>query len=135
MSGLPSLEPLFKQSAKRTRDIFASCPDDSIKEEERRCVSIEHAVPSFMSPSARLRLSVKINDEYKPYKELPPTLLAQQGPALIALSLVDEAANPKYNDQDWPVRGKVVVAWKQLGMMLRWSQIKICFDILPHGSS
>lgn len=31
-------------------------------------------------PSARLRLSVKINDEYKPYKELPPALLAQQTP-------------------------------------------------------
>ena len=70
-------------------------------------------------------------NEYKPYKELPPALLAQQGPALIALSLVDVAANPKYNDQDWPVRGKVVVAWKQLGMMLRWSQIKISCPMVP----
>lgn len=30
--------------------------------------------------SARIRLSVKINDEYRDYKELPPALLAQQGP-------------------------------------------------------
>ncbi|EGN97714.1 hypothetical protein SERLA73DRAFT_56935, partial [Serpula lacrymans var. lacrymans S7.3] len=30
--------------------------------------------------SARIRLSVKINDEYKHCKELPPALLAQQGP-------------------------------------------------------
>ena len=32
------------------------------------------------SNSARLRLSVKINDEYKHYKQLPSALLAQQGP-------------------------------------------------------
>jgi pleiotropic regulator 1 len=31
------------------------------------------------APSARIRLSVKINDEYRDYKELPPSLLAQQG--------------------------------------------------------
>jgi len=30
--------------------------------------------------SARIRLSVKINDEYRDFKELPPALLAQQGP-------------------------------------------------------
>lgn len=30
--------------------------------------------------STRIRLSVKINDEYRDYKELPPALLAQQGP-------------------------------------------------------
>ena len=54
---------------------------------------IERAVPLLTSPSARLRLSIKINDKYKPYKELLPALLAQQGPALIALSLVDEAAH------------------------------------------
>jgi hypothetical protein len=29
--------------------------------------------------SARIRISVKINDEYRDYKELPPSLLAQQG--------------------------------------------------------
>ncbi|KAG1824814.1 WD40 repeat-like protein [Suillus subaureus] len=62
---LPPLDPLLKRSAKRTRDIFASCPDDGMKEDEK---------------SARIRLSVKINDEYRDFKELPPALLAQQGP-------------------------------------------------------
>ncbi|KAJ8594192.1 WD40 repeat-like protein [Rhizopogon salebrosus TDB-379] len=61
---LPPLDPLLKRSAKRTRDIFASCPNDGMKEDEK---------------SARIRLSVKINDEYRDFKELPPALLAQQG--------------------------------------------------------
>jgi pleiotropic regulator 1 len=30
--------------------------------------------------STRLRLAVKINDEYRDYKELPPALMSQQGP-------------------------------------------------------
>jgi len=30
--------------------------------------------------SARIRLSVKIRDEYRDYKELPPSLISQQGP-------------------------------------------------------
>ena len=30
--------------------------------------------------SAKLRLSVKINDEYRDYRQLPPALLQQQGP-------------------------------------------------------
>lgn len=64
-SVLPPLDPLLKRSAKRTRDIFASCPDDGMKDEEK---------------STRLRLSVKIADEFKHYKELPSALLAQQGP-------------------------------------------------------
>ncbi|KAI6127242.1 WD40-repeat-containing domain protein [Pisolithus croceorrhizus] len=64
-STLPPLEPLLRQSVQATQAIFASCPDDGLKDEEQ---------------SARLRLSVKINDEYKHYKELPPALLAQQGP-------------------------------------------------------
>ncbi|KAF9652534.1 WD40 repeat-like protein [Thelephora ganbajun] len=62
---LPPLNPLLKASGKRTREIFASCPDDNIKDDER---------------STRIRLSVKINDEYKDYKQLPPALLSQQGP-------------------------------------------------------
>ncbi|KAG1816996.1 hypothetical protein EV424DRAFT_1348051 [Suillus variegatus] len=62
--GLPPLDPLLR-SAKRTRDIFASCPNDRMKEDEK---------------SARIHLSVKINDEYHDFKELPPALLAQQGP-------------------------------------------------------
>ncbi|KAL0948315.1 hypothetical protein HGRIS_010905 [Hohenbuehelia grisea] len=63
-AGLPPLEPLFRHSAKRTRDIFASCPDVGLGDEEK---------------SARIRLSVKINDEYHYAKELPSALLAQQG--------------------------------------------------------
>ncbi|KIM87888.1 hypothetical protein PILCRDRAFT_814585 [Piloderma croceum F 1598] len=64
VAALPPLDPLLRRSAKRTRNIFASCPDDGLKDEEK---------------SARIRLSVKINDEYRDYKELPPSLLAQQG--------------------------------------------------------
>ncbi|CCL98878.1 uncharacterized protein FIBRA_00885 [Fibroporia radiculosa] len=63
-STLPPLNPLLKVCGKRTRDIFASCPDDSIQEEPK---------------SARIRLSVKINDEYKDVRELPAQLLTQQG--------------------------------------------------------
>ncbi|ESK91350.1 pre-mrna-splicing factor prp46 [Moniliophthora roreri MCA 2997] len=62
---LPSLEPLFRHNAKRTHAVFASCPDDSITDEER---------------SVRLKLSVKIRDEYRDFKELPTALLSQQGP-------------------------------------------------------
>ncbi|KAH7925797.1 WD40 repeat-like protein [Leucogyrophana mollusca] len=64
-SALPPLGPLLERSVKRTRDIFASCPDDGLKEEEK---------------SSRIRLSVKINDEYRDFKELPSALLAQQAP-------------------------------------------------------
>ncbi|KAH9028722.1 WD40 repeat-like protein [Lactarius hengduanensis] len=64
-SGLPPLDPLFKSNAKRTYSVFSSYPDAGLREEEK---------------SARLRLSVKINDEYKHYKQLPSALLAQQGP-------------------------------------------------------
>ncbi|KIP07885.1 hypothetical protein PHLGIDRAFT_127389 [Phlebiopsis gigantea 11061_1 CR5-6] len=63
-STLPPLNPLLKASGKRTWDVFASYPDDSLKDDEK---------------SARIRLSVKINDEYKDVKELPAPLLAQQG--------------------------------------------------------
>ncbi|EEB93357.1 hypothetical protein MPER_07995, partial [Moniliophthora perniciosa FA553] len=45
--------------------VFVSCPDDSITDEER---------------SVRLKLSVKIRDEYRDFKELPTALLSQQGP-------------------------------------------------------
>ncbi|KAJ3928673.1 MAG: WD40 repeat-like protein [Lentinula lateritia] len=61
---LPPLEPQLRHNAKRTRAVFASCPDDSITDEER---------------SVRLRLAVKINDEFRQFKELPPALLSQQG--------------------------------------------------------
>ncbi|KII84842.1 hypothetical protein PLICRDRAFT_701575 [Plicaturopsis crispa FD-325 SS-3] len=64
-SALPPLDPLLRRSAKRTRDIFASCPDEGEREDEK---------------SARIRLSVKINDEYRDFKELPAALLSQQGP-------------------------------------------------------
>jgi len=38
---LPPLNPLLKASGKRTREIFASCPDDIIKDDERRYASID----------------------------------------------------------------------------------------------
>ncbi|THG95541.1 hypothetical protein EW026_g6139 [Hermanssonia centrifuga] len=63
-SSLPPLNSLLKASGKRTWDVFASCPDDSLKEDEK---------------IARVRLSVKISDEYKDARELPASLLAQQG--------------------------------------------------------
>lgn len=37
-AALPPLEPLLRRSAKRTRDIFASSPDDGLKEDEKRRV-------------------------------------------------------------------------------------------------
>ena len=81
-SGLPPLDPLFKSNAKRTYSVFASYPDAGLREEEKRCA---HGIGlpysnQRCSNSARLRLSVKINDEYKDYKQLPSALLAQQGP-------------------------------------------------------
>ncbi|KAF7795935.1 hypothetical protein EIP86_007102 [Pleurotus ostreatoroseus] len=63
-SSLPPLNPLLKASGKRTWDVFAACPDDNLKVDEK---------------IARVRLSVKINDEYKDVRELPAPLLAQQG--------------------------------------------------------
>ena len=78
---LPPLNPLLKASGKRTREIFASCPDDNIKDDERRFVAPSSQL-LYNQPcdSTRIRLSVKINDEFKDYKQLPPALLSQQGP-------------------------------------------------------
>ncbi|KAJ7581130.1 WD40-repeat-containing domain protein [Mycena floridula] len=61
---LPPLDPLFRRNAKRTREIFSHQPDEGLRDDEK---------------SARLRLSVKINDEYRDFKELPPALFSQQG--------------------------------------------------------
>lgn len=36
VSTLPPLEPLLRTSAKRTRAIFESCPDDSLGDEDKR---------------------------------------------------------------------------------------------------
>ncbi|KAI0804765.1 WD40 repeat-like protein [Irpex lacteus] len=63
-STLPPLNPLLKASGKRTWDVFASCADDVLQDDEK---------------STRIRLAVMINDEYKDAKELPAPLLAQQG--------------------------------------------------------
>ncbi|TFY69041.1 hypothetical protein EVJ58_g629 [Rhodofomes roseus] len=63
-SALPPLNPLLKVCGKRTRDVFAACPDDSMQEELK---------------STRVRLSVKMHDEYRDARELPAALLAQQG--------------------------------------------------------
>lgn len=35
-AALPALDPLFRRSAKRTRDVFASAPEDGLKDEEKR---------------------------------------------------------------------------------------------------
>ncbi|THH32731.1 hypothetical protein EUX98_g1441 [Antrodiella citrinella] len=63
-STLPPLNPLLQVGGKRTRAVFDSYPDDSMKEDEK---------------SARIKLAIKINDEYRDFKELPGALLAQQG--------------------------------------------------------
>ena len=81
-TGLPPLEELHRVSAKRTRALFASETGDLLLEEESRSASFgsyKVDLRSFLS-SARIRLAVKINDEYRDYKVLPPPLLAQQGP-------------------------------------------------------
>lgn len=81
---LPALDPLFQRNAKRTREIFASVPEDGMKDEERRQVNanndIEPILLTLSWHSTRLRLSVKINDDYRDYKELPSALMSQQGP-------------------------------------------------------
>lgn len=41
-TSLPPLDPLYKANAKRTYSVFASCPDQGMKEEEKRCV--KHAL-------------------------------------------------------------------------------------------
>ncbi|KAI0738144.1 WD40 repeat-like protein [Daedaleopsis nitida] len=64
-SSLPPLNPLLQSCGKRTRDIFATGLEDTYKDEEK---------------SARIRLSVKMTDEYKEVKQLPASLLSQQGP-------------------------------------------------------
>lgn len=61
---LPSLSTLWEQNARGAQAVFGVRPDDTMKEEET---------------SARLRLAVKIRDEYNHCKELPPALVAQQG--------------------------------------------------------
>ncbi|KIY44647.1 WD40 repeat-like protein [Fistulina hepatica ATCC 64428] len=63
-STLPPLDPLFRKSAKRTHALFAACPEEGLKDEER---------------STRLRLAVKLRDEYNDFRELPAVLTSQQG--------------------------------------------------------
>src|ERR1700722_1129663 len=83
-SVLPPLEPLLQSTAKRTRDIFSSCPDQGLKDDERRyvhlCIRNGFHTLNFGTKSTKAYLSVKINDEYRDFKELPQALLAQQGP-------------------------------------------------------
>lgn len=87
-STLPPLEPLLRTSVKRTRDIFAASSTDGLKDDEKRCVrSLQQII--FLANicsrfSLRLKLSVKVRDEYKYATSLPPALLSQQsqvGPA------------------------------------------------------
>jgi pleiotropic regulator 1 len=60
---LPPLEPLLQQSRKRTRYVFSSTANEFSDDQK----------------SAKLRLAVKLRDEYKDLYTLPPALLAQQG--------------------------------------------------------
>jgi len=41
---------------------------------------IQKIVTDVIHVSSRVRLAVKIRDEYRDFKELPPALLSQQGP-------------------------------------------------------
>lgn len=80
-ASLPPLETLHRRSAKRTRDIFASESGDILVEDESRYFQSIFTSIFLLNPSSsRVRLAVKIRDEYRDYKELPPSLLSQQGP-------------------------------------------------------
>ncbi|KAJ7764733.1 WD40 repeat-like protein [Mycena metata] len=52
------------RSGRENPDIFASCPDGGLRDDKE---------------SARICLSVKTHDEHRDFKELPATLLSQQG--------------------------------------------------------
>lgn len=56
----------MKKQGRSLFHLYNVRPDESLKKKNKT--------------SARIRLAVKINDEYRDYKELPPPLLAQQGP-------------------------------------------------------
>jgi pleiotropic regulator 1 len=79
---LPALEPLYKRSAKRTWDVFAADADAGLKDDDDRCVrdycSLSCHANGYIS--ARLRVAVKLRDDYANYRELPAALLSQQGP-------------------------------------------------------
>jgi pleiotropic regulator 1 len=79
---LPPLNALLNANAKRTYSAFASYPDAGMKEDEKRCARCPTYVNVVLNSgfSARMRLAVKIEDEYKHYKQLPTALLAQQAP-------------------------------------------------------
>lgn len=91
-----------KQISRSAWNVFSSSPSASWPSTPKKCetdkrhicimsgwrsqrwwkkVCFRHIIfPShFDFYSARIRLSVKINDEYSDFKELPPFLLAQQG--------------------------------------------------------
>jgi len=80
-TALPSLDPLYRLNAKRTRDVFEAYPDEGLRDEEHRCVSIIRSALFCANTnfSTRLRIAVKMRDEYKDYRELPAALMSQQG--------------------------------------------------------
>jgi hypothetical protein len=43
-SALPALDALLRQSAKRTYDIFAACPDEGARDDEKRLVAYGSAL-------------------------------------------------------------------------------------------
>ncbi|KAG8899003.1 pre-mRNA-splicing factor prp46 [Tulasnella sp. 403] len=86
---LPPLAPLLRTSVKRTAQIFTDTELGDGREDEKVSVvlillttaeySLNYVILLGTSRS-RLRLSVKIRDEYKDFRDLPPALSAQVGP-------------------------------------------------------
>jgi pleiotropic regulator 1 len=83
-SALPPLEPLILRNAEHARAVFSSNPNEGMKDEEIRHapprITLTIALNDAILLSTRLGLAVKIYDEYRHYKQLPPALLAQQAP-------------------------------------------------------
>ena len=126
-SSLPPLNPLLQACGKRTRDIFAAGLDETYKDEEKRCVLECHGcVNNDLSriPSARIRMSVKLNDEYKEVKQLPAPLLAQQGPVGPARpkeqrKMITAGREPIPPAQHWPLNLFLETASTEAGALIR----------------
>lgn len=90
MSVLPPLDPLLRTSLKRTRDVFAAAPNDGLQDDQKRLVPMSFlflcaqklivCLSQSLYSSTHLKLTTKVNDEYKYAITLPSALLAQQRP-------------------------------------------------------
>ena len=72
----------------------------------RTCWACQFLFTVFPFDSAKLRLGVKINDEYKDYKQLPTALVAQQGPVGPARPKQDRKAITAGRSCSYPYRLK-----------------------------